>query len=131
MAAAAADVIADLNAGLMSDYLENTIGVGNIILRSRLAREGFTNNLGFLSSKDDKYVTKVASSIRKQGGAVGGLMTVNLEETLTHFVRWTRCTHLTQRNLDFADATIDNITAVGVWMEQLLMMMMLLYQGSL
>ena len=49
---------------------------------------------------------------------MGGLMTVNLEETLTHFVRWIRCTHLTQRNLDFAQATIDNVTAVGMWMEQ-------------
>ena len=46
-------------------------------------REGFTNNLAFLSRKDDKYVSKVASSIRKQGGVVAGLMTVNLEETLT------------------------------------------------
>ena len=46
-------------------------------------------------------------------------MTVNLEETLTHFVRWVRHTHLTERNLDFAQATIDNISAVGMWIEQL------------
>ena len=77
MAAAAANIIAAANAGLMSDYLENTIGVDNIALRAKLAREGFTNNLGFLSSKDDKCASKVASFIRKQGGAVGGLMTVS------------------------------------------------------
>ena len=50
-AAAAAAIIAGANAGLMSDYLENTIGIDNIILRSRLVREGFTNNLGFLSTR--------------------------------------------------------------------------------
>ena len=71
MAAAAAAIIAGANAGLMSGHLENTIGIDNIILRSRLVREGFTNDLGFLSTKDDKCVSKVASSIRKQRGAVG------------------------------------------------------------
>ena len=74
MAAAAAAIIAGANAGLMSDYLENTIGIDNIVLRSRVVREGFTNNLDFLSAKDDKHVSKVAGSIRKQGRAVGGLM---------------------------------------------------------
>ena len=103
----------------MDNYLQNTLGIENAALRGKLIHQGFNDALVGLSVKDERYVPKVATVIRRQGGVPAVNMSVDLEETLAHFVRWVKYRHLTQRSLALARATLDNIRAIGDWMKQL------------
>ena len=102
----------------MDAYLTNTIGVANHTLRGRLIAQRFSS-LNRLYNKEDSFVPKVASAIRKLGGPTAAAMTVELEEDLSHLVKWAKYTHTIQRNLDYATATLDNIRNVGIWSEAL------------
>ena len=93
----------------MSDYLENTLGVDNVIMRSRLIRSGFKLP-DTVATKKTTWVKSVCYTIRKQtGNAVTKEISMELEENLDWFVKWCIYMYLTQRQLDLAEATLDHI----------------------
>ena len=117
-AAAAAAAAAVLAHPEMDGYLNNTLMIGNIQLRGRLILNGFSTPAR-VAVKPADFVGKAATIVRKQGGVPAGAMTYELEEDLVCFAAWTRYTQLTQRPLNIANATLDNIRLVGNWMLQL------------
>ena len=120
MAAAAAEAAAlCLQFQPMSDYLENTLGVDNVIMRSRLIRSGFKLP-DTVATKKITWVKSVCYTIRKQSGtAVTKEISMELEENLDWFVKWCIYMYLTQRNLDLDEATLDHIREIGTWYDQL------------
>ena len=60
-----AAAIAAHNGFWMDNYLQNTLGIGSIFLRSRLVVQGFTDDLDGMATMDKDFVPKVASATRK------------------------------------------------------------------
>jgi hypothetical protein len=99
----------------MEAYLEVTLGIGNINVRTKIIHEGY-RSLDILVKKDKAWVKSLRLSIKKStGNAAARDITLEHEESLVKTMLWAKMRYLTQRPLTFAYATVDSITEVYDW----------------
>ena len=99
----------------MQAYLEQTIGVANATVRNNLVTSGFTS-LEALVNLNEAFVTSACSNIRKAGGQVDTRNVPALVELrLKQLVIWCNYRYMVQRPLQYADATVAALTAIGNW----------------
>ena len=103
----------------MSNYLEGTHKVTNVILRSRLIDSGI-KRLDTFFKKSDDFVHKACQTIRKVDDKVSANkhISMELEETLHNLQRYCRYWFMIQRPFTYAGATLDNIEIVSNWLGQ-------------
>ena len=103
---------------IMSNYLNNTLGIVTPHLRARLILQGFRNR-NQIADKKDTFARDVCTIIRKQGGTSAFRLTHEMEEMLGKLVKWCRYNKLVQRNMDLDQATPAALNILSEWMDQL------------
>ncbi len=88
------------------------------VMRSKLIGSGI-RNLERLHKKNDDFIHSTCQTIRKHTGpAETREISMVLEETLQHLVKWCRYRYLIQRDLDYVEATLDTIESTSEWIDQ-------------
>ena len=107
-------------AAAMDNYLNQILGVNQAVTRTRIIQNGF-HSLASLTRRDVKHASKVCSVVRKitTGPAVARIVSVTTEDNLGNLTRYARYRYITQRPMDFADATLNNLDELGYWSTQL------------
>ena len=97
------------------DFLHDVLGLTNNGLKANIIRGGFTN-VPSLARRNDKFISKLATTIRKSGGpAPTTAVTVHAEECLEKARVFSVFLHITQRPLDFTQMTLANMEKVSNW----------------
>jgi hypothetical protein len=117
MAAQAAYLVANQE---MDDYLQDTLDVDSARLRYNLMKAGFRLPTKLAAANQDKFIYRLCTNIRKgEGTAAAKNIGAELEEELQRFQTWCMYRHLTQRDFDYAEATLDNLADTSAWITQL------------
>ena len=100
----------------MDEYLEEVLDIDNGDVRTKIIHEGY-RSLEVLVKKDQAWVKALRLAIKKSstGNAASREVTLEHEEGLVMTMLWAKLRYLTQRPLDFDDATADSITEVYDW----------------
>ncbi len=117
MAAQAAYLVANQE---MDDYLQDTLDVDSARLRYHWMKAGFRRPTKLVAANQDKFIYRLCTNIRKGEGTAAAKNTgAELEEELQRFQTWCMYRHLTQRDFDYAEATLDNLADTSAWITQL------------
>jgi hypothetical protein len=117
-AAAAAAAYVTANQG-MSDYLRTTLEVDSPRLRLNLMKGGFRLPTR-LAAKDDKFIYQLCNNIRKgDGNSVTRNIGAELQENLQKFQTWCMYRNIIQRDFDYDQATLANLSDTAAWKTQL------------
>ena len=100
--------------------MNNTLGIGNLGLRTKLRDAGF-RNMDSLVKKDSKFTHYACQSVRKSttGNAEHRDVTMETEERLGKLVLYSKYRYIVQRPMHLNTATLANLDTVEDWFNQL------------
>ena len=99
----------------MNDILEYSLGIGNVVMRSRLLRLGF-KDLEHLCRQNKGYAKRICATIKKLPGVEATKTIPEATEDLLGFVQqWCVCKYMVKRDLDALIVDEDTISPVGKW----------------
>jgi hypothetical protein len=99
----------------MSLFLESVALIANPVMRYKVITNGF-KDLEELAKKKPSHAKQACSVIRKSTGtALTKDISTDQEEVLKRLIQWCIYTYVVGRDLDFDDATEENLQLAGEW----------------